>query len=84
MGVMFYMIGIMGCMALWQGSNSFESDIAKLHSNWEKKSAFFGMVLNQLGLACAQLNLGMYCSIAEQPPILYRFCGLVNKRSLKL
>ncbi|KAL0002328.1 hypothetical protein SO802_016109 [Lithocarpus litseifolius] len=53
-----------------QDLNSFESDIAKLHSNGEKKSAFFGMVLNQLGLACMQLNLCMYCGIAEQPPDL--------------
>ena len=50
MGVMFYVTGMYG-----KARNSFESAIAKLRSNGEKKSVFFGIVLNQLGLACVQL-----------------------------
>ncbi|KAK4578059.1 hypothetical protein RGQ29_028261 [Quercus rubra] len=50
MGVLFYMIAMYG-----KARNSFESAIAKLHSNGEKKSAFFGIVLNQMGLACVQM-----------------------------
>lgn len=50
MGVMFYMVGRFS-----EARNAFESAIAKLRASGERKSAFFGIVLNQLGLACVQL-----------------------------
>ncbi|KAF5460519.1 hypothetical protein F2P56_020383 [Juglans regia] len=50
MGVMFYMVG-----RYEEARNSFESAIAKLRACGERKSAFFGVVLNQMGLASVQL-----------------------------
>ncbi|XP_062088923.1 protein KINESIN LIGHT CHAIN-RELATED 1-like [Humulus lupulus] len=50
MGVMFYMIGRFS-----EARNSFESAITKLRAGGERKSAFFGIVLNQMGLASVQL-----------------------------
>ncbi|KAF9616418.1 hypothetical protein IFM89_029672 [Coptis chinensis] len=50
MGVMLYMVG--RHREAW---NSFESAVAKLRASGERKSAFFGVVLNQMGLACVQL-----------------------------
>ncbi|KAF4400985.1 hypothetical protein G4B88_013826 [Cannabis sativa] len=50
MGVMFYMVGRFS-----ESRNSFESAIAKLRASGERKSAFFGIVLNQMGLASVQL-----------------------------
>lgn len=50
MGVMFYMVGRFG-----EARSSFESAIAKLRASGESKSAFFGIVLNQMGLASLQL-----------------------------
>lgn len=50
MGVMFYMVGKFG-----EARTSFENAIAKLRASGERQSAFFGIVLNQMGLACVQL-----------------------------
>lgn len=50
MGVMLYMLGRYG-----EARNSFESAIVKLNATGEKKLAFLGIVLNQMGLACVQL-----------------------------
>lgn len=50
MGVMFYMTG-----RYEEARASFESAIAKLRASGERKSAFFGVVLNQMGLASVQL-----------------------------
>ncbi|XVF22354.1 hypothetical protein REPUB_Repub12eG0165400 [Reevesia pubescens] len=50
MGVMFYMVGRYG--EAWR---SFESAVTKLRASGESKSAFFGIVLNQMGLASVQL-----------------------------
>ncbi|KAL7000008.1 Protein KINESIN LIGHT CHAIN-RELATED 1, partial [Sarracenia purpurea var. burkii] len=47
MGVMFYMIGRYD-----DARSSFESAVAKLRASGERKSAFFGVLLNQMGLAC--------------------------------
>ncbi|GAB4845665.1 Protein KINESIN LIGHT CHAIN-RELATED 3, variant 2 [Ancistrocladus abbreviatus] len=49
MGVMYYMLGNYG-----ESYNSFKNAISKLRANGEKKSAFFGIALNQMGLACVQ------------------------------
>jgi len=50
MGVMFYMVGKFG-----EARTSFENAIGKLRASGERQSAFFGIVLNQMGLACVQL-----------------------------
>ncbi|XP_072981301.1 protein KINESIN LIGHT CHAIN-RELATED 1 [Typha angustifolia] len=50
MGVMYYMVGRYA-----DALGSFESAVAKLRTSGEKKSAFFGVLLNQMGLACVQL-----------------------------
>lgn len=49
MGVMYYMLGNYS-----ESYNSFKNAISKLRANGEKKSAFFGIALNQMGLACVQ------------------------------
>lgn len=49
MGVMYYMLGN------YSGSyNSLKNAVSKLRASGEKKSAFFGIALNQMGLACVQ------------------------------
>ncbi|XP_062217927.1 protein KINESIN LIGHT CHAIN-RELATED 1-like [Phragmites australis] len=50
MGVLHYMVGRYA-----DSRNSFESAVAKLRASGERKSAFFGVLLNQMGLACVQL-----------------------------
>ncbi|CAH1429674.1 unnamed protein product [Lactuca virosa] len=50
MGVMFYMVG-----RYEEARGAFESAVVKLRASGERKSAFFGVVLNQMGLACVQL-----------------------------
>lgn len=50
MGLMFYMVGRYA-----EARSSFASAIAKLRSNGERKSAFFGILLNQMGLASVQM-----------------------------
>ncbi|KAK9926360.1 hypothetical protein M0R45_023594 [Rubus argutus] len=50
MGVMYCMLG-----KYEEARSSFGSAVAKLRASGEKKSPFFGVVLNQMGLACVQL-----------------------------
>lgn len=53
MGVMFYMVGKYG-----EARRAFEGAIGKLGvgaNKGEKKSGFYGVLLNQMGLACIQL-----------------------------
>ncbi|GFZ03726.1 tetratricopeptide repeat (TPR)-like superfamily protein [Actinidia rufa] len=49
MGVMYYMLGNYA-----ESYTSFKNAISKLRASGEKKSAFFGIALNQMGLACVQ------------------------------
>ncbi|XWS48161.1 hypothetical protein CRYUN_Cryun13aG0049200 [Craigia yunnanensis] len=49
MGVMYYMLGNYS-----ESYNYFKSSIPKLRACGERKSAFFGIALNQMGLACVQ------------------------------
>ncbi|KAL7153459.1 hypothetical protein ABFS83_04G170300 [Erythranthe nasuta] len=49
MGVMYYMLGNYS-----ESYSSFRSATTKLRASGEKKSAFFGIALNQMGLACVQ------------------------------
>lgn len=48
-GVLYYMLGNYS-----DSYDSFKSATSKLRANGEKKSAFFGIALNQMGLACVQ------------------------------
>ncbi|KAK6924858.1 hypothetical protein RJ641_009184 [Dillenia turbinata] len=49
MGVMYYMLGNYS-----ESYSSFKNAVSKLRACGEKKSAFFGIALNQMGLACVQ------------------------------
>ncbi|KAG6426111.1 hypothetical protein SASPL_110326 [Salvia splendens] len=49
MGVLYYMLGNYS-----ESYSSFKSATTKLRASGEKKSAFFGIALNQMGLACVQ------------------------------
>lgn len=49
MGVMYYMLGNYS-----DSYDSFKNAMSKLRAIGERKSAFFGVVLNQMGLACVQ------------------------------
>ncbi|MQL89905.1 hypothetical protein Taro_022479 [Colocasia esculenta] len=49
-GVMHYVVGRYS-----EARNSFQSAVTKLRASGEMKSAFFGVVLNQMGLSCIQL-----------------------------
>ncbi|CAK9169359.1 unnamed protein product [Ilex paraguariensis] len=49
MGVMYYMLGNYS-----ESYSCFQNAISKLRACGEKKSAFFGIALNQMGLACVQ------------------------------
>ncbi|KAL2336222.1 hypothetical protein Fmac_010668 [Flemingia macrophylla] len=79
MGVMFYMVG--RYMDAWK---SFENAITKLRASGESKSAFFGVVLNQMGLACVQLyKIGDAAKHFEEArEILERECGTYHSDTL--
>lgn len=49
MGVLYYMLGNYS-----ESYDTFKIAIPKLRNSGEKKSAFFGIALNQMGLACVQ------------------------------
>lgn len=49
MGVLYYMLGKYS-----ESYNAFKSAVSKLRAAGKKKSAFFGIALNQMGLACVQ------------------------------
>lgn len=49
MGVLHYIMGNFG-----ESYSCFKNAVAKLRACGEKKSAFFGIALNQMGLACVQ------------------------------
>ncbi|KAL6997175.1 Protein KINESIN LIGHT CHAIN-RELATED 3 [Sarracenia purpurea var. burkii] len=49
MGVFYYMLENYS-----ESYNSFKNAISKLRASGEKKSAFFGIALNQMGLTCVQ------------------------------
>ncbi|PKA53874.1 putative UDP-N-acetylglucosamine--peptide N-acetylglucosaminyltransferase SEC [Apostasia shenzhenica] len=49
MGVLYYILGNFS-----SSYDSFKSAITKLRTCGERKSAFFGIALNQMGLACVQ------------------------------
>ncbi|KAL9330045.1 hypothetical protein ACSQ67_005048 [Phaseolus vulgaris] len=79
MGVMYYMIG-----RYEDSRNSFESAVAKLRASGERKSAFFGVVLNQMGLACVQLfKIDEAAELFEEARgILEQECGPCHQDTL--
>ncbi|VVA27416.1 PREDICTED: KINESIN LIGHT [Prunus dulcis] len=79
MGVMFYMVGRYG--EAWR---SFKSAISKLRASGERKSAHFGIVLNQMGLASVQLyKLDEAARLFEEArEILEQECGLCHVDTL--
>ncbi|GAV68686.1 TPR_7 domain-containing protein/TPR_12 domain-containing protein [Cephalotus follicularis] len=81
MGVMFYMIG-----RYEEARNSFGSAVAKLRASGERKSAFFGVVLNQMGLACVQLfKIDEAAELFEEARgILEQECGTCHQDTLGL
>lgn len=79
MGVMFYMIGRFG-----EAWSSFKSAIEKLRASGERKSAYFGIVLNQMGLSCVQLyKLDEAARLFEEArDILEQECGICHLDTL--
>uniref|UniRef100_A0A1J3EAS2 Nephrocystin-3 n=1 Tax=Noccaea caerulescens TaxID=107243 RepID=A0A1J3EAS2_NOCCA len=51
MGVLYYMMG-----QYIESYNTFKSAVSKLRATGKKQSTFFGIALNQMGLACIQLD----------------------------
>ncbi|KAM1788330.1 hypothetical protein EV2_039461 [Malus domestica] len=79
MGVMFCMLG-----RYEEARNSFESAVTKLRASGEKKSPFFGVVLNQMGLACVQLfKIDEAAELFEEARrILEQECGPCHQDTL--
>ncbi|KMT12613.1 hypothetical protein BVRB_5g098520 [Beta vulgaris subsp. vulgaris] len=78
-GVMYYMIGRHG-----EALSSFESAISKLRASGERKSAFFGVLLNQMGLACVQLfKIDQAAELFEEArAVLEQECGPCHQDTL--
>ncbi|PSR91417.1 Protein KINESIN LIGHT CHAIN-RELATED like [Actinidia chinensis var. chinensis] len=79
MGVMFYMVG-----RHEEARSSFESAVAKLRASGERKSAFFGVLLNQMGLASVQLfKIDEAAELFEEArEILEQECGPCHQDTL--
>ncbi|WOL02211.1 hypothetical protein Cni_G10930 [Canna indica] len=79
MGVMYYMIGRYS-----DARSSFESAVAKLRASGERKSAFFGVLLNQMGLACVQLfKIDEAAALFEEArAVLEQECGTSHPDTL--
>ncbi|CAL9099745.1 unnamed protein product [Musa textilis] len=79
MGVMYYMVGKYG-----EARSSFESAVAKLRASGERKSAFFGVLLNQMGLACVQLfKIDEAAALFEEArAVLEQECGTSHPDTL--
>ncbi|XP_073130031.1 protein KINESIN LIGHT CHAIN-RELATED 1 [Henckelia pumila] len=79
MGVMFYMV-----CKYEESLNCFESAVMKLRASGERKSGFFGIVLNQMGLACVQLfKMDEAAELFEEArEILERECGPFHQDTL--
>lgn len=78
-GVMLYMVG-----RYEESRSSFEGAVSKLRSSGERKSAFFGVVLNQMGLACVQLfKIDEAAELFEEArEILEQECGPCHQDTL--
>ncbi|CAA7402523.1 unnamed protein product [Spirodela intermedia] len=78
-GVMYYEIGRYG-----EAKSSFQSAVSKLRAGGERQSAFFGVVLNQMGLACIQLyKIDEAADLFEEArSILEKECGPCHQDTL--
>nr|XP_043607549.1 protein KINESIN LIGHT CHAIN-RELATED 3-like [Erigeron canadensis] len=79
MGVMYYVLGKYS-----ESYDSFKSAISKLRASSEKKSVFYGIALNQMGLTCVQryaLTEAIEC-FEEARIILERECGPLHTDTL--
>lgn len=78
-GVMFYMIG-----RYEEARCSLENAVVKLRASGERKSAFFGIVLNQMGLSCVQLfRIDEAAELFEEArEILEQECGPCHQDTL--
>jgi tetratricopeptide (TPR) repeat protein len=79
MGVIYYILGRYA-----DARSSFESAINKLRAGGERRSAFFGVLLNQMGLACVQLfKIDEAAELFEEArTVLERECGLSHPDTL--
>ncbi|CAL1386569.1 unnamed protein product [Linum trigynum] len=79
MGVMFCMLG-----RYEDARGSFEGAVSKLRASGERKSAFFGAVLNQMGLASVQLfKIDEAVELFEEArAILEQECGPCHQDTL--
>ncbi|GMI75389.1 kinesin light chain-related 3, h cellulose synthase-microtubule uncoupling 3 [Hibiscus trionum] len=81
MGVMYYMLGNYS-----ESYDSFNSAIAKLRVCRDRKSSFFGIALNQMGLACVQryaINEAVEL-FEEAKSILEQECGPYHPDTLSV
>lgn len=81
MGVMFYVVG-----RFEESWSYLSSSIAKLRANGDRKSAFFGVLLNQLGLTCVQLfKIDEAVELFEESrEILEQECGTSHQDTIGL
>ncbi|XP_074265007.1 protein KINESIN LIGHT CHAIN-RELATED 1 [Silene latifolia] len=79
MGVMYYILEKYG-----EALSSFENAVTKLRSSGERKSAFFGVLLNQMGLACVQLfKIDQAAELFEEArAVLEQECGPCHQDTL--
>ncbi|KAK9062834.1 hypothetical protein SSX86_020024 [Deinandra increscens subsp. villosa] len=70
-GVLLYMTG-----SYVESYNSLKSAVSKLRATSEKKSSLFGVALNQMGLACVQIN-----SINEAADLFEEARGILETES---
>ncbi|KAK9080498.1 hypothetical protein SSX86_000256 [Deinandra increscens subsp. villosa] len=79
MGVMYYVLGNYS-----ESYESFKNAIYKLRASSEKKSGFYGIALNQMGLTCVQryaINEAIEC-FEEARVVLERECGAFHPDTL--
>ncbi|KAK1407244.1 hypothetical protein QVD17_38858 [Tagetes erecta] len=79
MGVMYYVLGKYS-----ESYDSFRSAIFKLRVSSEKKSGFYGIALNQMGLTCVQryaINEAIEC-FEEARVVLEQECGALHPDTL--
>ncbi|XP_010478089.1 PREDICTED: uncharacterized protein LOC104757077 [Camelina sativa] len=81
MGVLYYMMG-----KYMESYNTFKSAVSKLRATGKKQSTFFGIALNQMGLACIQLDaIEEAVELFEEAKcILEQECGPYHPETLGL
>ncbi|XP_018434549.2 protein KINESIN LIGHT CHAIN-RELATED 3 [Raphanus sativus] len=81
MGVLYYMMG-----KYLESYNTFKRAVSKLRATGKKQSTFFGIALNQMGLACIQLDaIEEAVELFEEAKcILEQECGPYHPETLGL